>query len=410
MSPDLFVPAFTTLSPLMLLRSPRRNPPYPFSSPRVRYFYFARNGLWHVVKALGLEGREILVPAYHHGVEVEALLDAGARLRFYRIGRRMQVDLEDVARKIGPQTAALHLTHFAGFPGPAAEMKALAQKHGLLFVEDCAHALMTRVDGQTLGHDGDVSLFCIYKGLPVPNGGAIVVNNPDLPDLPSPAAPPASSTFSLMASSMLRRLALKGGRPGRLVRQWALRMGKGTLRASKIEPVLTGTEHFNRDHLPLGMTRWARRVALSHDFDRVRETQRRNYLFLQERLGDLAPPFFPSLPAGVAPFFYPLVVDDNRATVAQLLAHGIEAVEFWRGPHPACDMRDFPDVAWLRRSVVEIPCHQDIPLRTLARVAQAVREVLVAERGGVCAPRAPVPIESRVSEWSLAGPRKPARS
>src|SRR5688572_20322235 len=110
--PDLFVPAFPTLSPSALLRRPRREQSFPFSSPRIRYFYFARNGLWHLVKLLGLEGREILMPSYHHGVEVETLMDAGASLRFYRVGRRMEVDLDDIERKIGPQTAALHMTHF----------------------------------------------------------------------------------------------------------------------------------------------------------------------------------------------------------------------------------------------------------------------------------------------------------
>jgi len=377
--PDLFVPAFTTLSPSMLVRRPRRQQPYPFSSPRVRYFYFARNGLWHLVKLLGLEGKEILVPSYHHGVEVEAFLDAGARLRFYRVDRRMDVDLEDVERQITPATKALHITHFVGFPGPVREMKTIAQKHGLLFIEDCAHALLTRVNNEPLGQSGDVSVFCLYKGLPVPNGGAVVVNNPELGNVPELTAPPASSTFSLVASSMLRNMALRRGRPGRALRRLALGIGKGTLRASKIEPVLTGTEHFNRDHLPLGMTRLALRIGLSHDFDRVRETQRRNYLFLQQRLSDLVPPLFPELPIGVAPFFYPLIVEDSVETVALLQARGVEATEFWRGPHPACDVRQFPDVAWLRKSVVEIPCHQDIPFRTLERVAEIVREVCNGE-------------------------------
>jgi hypothetical protein len=75
-------------------------------------------------------------------------------------------------------------------------------------------------------------------------------------------------------------------------------------------------------------------------------------------------------------------VDDSVEAVAQLQARGVEAVEFWRGPHPACDVRQFPDVAWLRKSVVEIPCHQDIPLRTLGRVAEIVREVLTSGAHG----------------------------
>jgi perosamine synthetase len=376
--PDLFIPAFTTLSPTMLLRRPRSTQPYPFSAPQVRYFYFARNGLWHLVKTMGLEGKEILVPSYHHGVEIEAMLDAGARLSFYRVGRLMDVDLEDVERKIGPQTAAIHMTHFNGFPGPAREMKAIAERHGLPLIEDCAHALMTRVNDEPLGKTGDVSLFCLYKGLPVPNGGAIVVNNPRYENVPNLAPPPTTSTMSLLASSMLRRMALKGGRPGRAMRQMALRLGKGTLKASKVEPVLTGTEHFNRDHLSLGCAKLALRISQSHDLDRVRQKLRRNYLFIQEQLSPVVPPLLPALPPGAAPLFYPLITEDSRETVTKLLAHGIEAVEFWRGPHPACDVKDFPEVAWLRKSIVEIPCHQDLEIEALRKVCAVVRTVVGA--------------------------------
>jgi len=379
-APDLFVPAFTTLSPAMLLRRPKRKQPFPFSSPQVRYFYFARNGLWYLVKLLGLEGREILMPSYHHGVEVEALMAAGARLRFYRVGRHMDVDLDDVERKIGPQTAALHLTHFVGFPGPAREMKAIAERHGLVLIEDCAHALLTCADDEPVGQTGDVSIFCLYKKLPVPHGGAVVVNKPGLGNVPKLTPPPASSTLSLLASSILRNMALRGGWPGRSLRRMVLRVGKGTLRASKVQPVLTGTEHFNPQHLPLGMNRLALRIGLSHDMNRVRQAFRRNYLFLEDQLSDLVPPFFPSLPPGTAPFFYPLVVEDSRATVTELLARGIEAVEFWHGPHPACDVRQFPDVAWLRNSIVEIPCHHNISIATLRRVCHVVREVVTNRR------------------------------
>jgi len=377
---ELFIPAFTTLSPGMLLQRPRRRRPYPFSSPSIRYFYFARNGLWHLVKMLGLEGGEVLLPAYHHGVEVEAFLDAGAKVGFYRIGPRMEVDLDDVERRIGPDTRALHLTHFVGFPGPVRAMKQIARRHGLYLIEDCAHALLT-LDGEApLGRTGDVAIFCFYKGLPVPNGGALVINDPRIIHVPQPPPPPLSSTGSLLASSMLRYQALRGGRAGRALRRLALRLGKGTLRVSKVAPVLTGSEHFSRAHLDLGMSSVALRIALSQDFDRIRAAQRRNYLFLRAGFADLSEPLFPDLPPGVAPFFYPLVVDDNKRTAEQLNALGIEAVDFWRGSHPQCDLAAFPDVARLRRSIVEIPCHQDIPLPILRRVVAAVRDVLESAR------------------------------
>src|SRR5436190_1005797 len=145
-SPDLFVPAFPTIGPELLWQRRQSETRHPFSAPSARYFFFARNAIWHTVKMLGLDRGEVLVPSYHHGVEVEALIDAGAQVKFYRIGEKLEVDLQDVERKIRPRTTALYLTHFAGFPGPSREMKKLAEKYALPMIEDCALSLFS-MDG-----------------------------------------------------------------------------------------------------------------------------------------------------------------------------------------------------------------------------------------------------------------------
>jgi perosamine synthetase len=384
--PDVFVPAFPTVRPEMLLRRGTALTDYPFSAPSARYFYFARNAIWLVVKTLGLEGGVVLVPAYHHGVEIEALLDAGALVRFYRVGPRWDADLEDVARKIGPETRALYLTHFGGFPGPVREMKALAEKHGLPLIEDCALSLFSADGDLPLGVTGDVAVFCLYKVLAVPDGGILVSNGPES-TLPGPAgarpSPPLVSTLSALASSMLRNVALRGGKPGRMLRRLALGLGKRALSASKVTPVLTGTQHFNRDHAKLGLSRLTRHLLRAQDVPAIVARRRRNYLFLLECLRDLSPPLFETLPAGVVPLCYPMRVEDNRRVMEQLVARGIEAVDFWREGHPSCDISEFPDVARLRTSVVEVPCHQDVTLETLAKVATAIREVLTAQPGRV---------------------------
>src|SRR5436190_7008615 len=134
-NPDMFVPAFPTLGPEALLHH-RQSPGHPLSSPNAHYFFFARNAIWHTVKMLVLERGEVLVPSYHHGVEVEALIDAGAQVKFYRIGEKLEVDFQDVERQINAKTTALYLTHFAGFPGPARAMKRLAEKYALPMIED----------------------------------------------------------------------------------------------------------------------------------------------------------------------------------------------------------------------------------------------------------------------------------
>jgi dTDP-4-amino-4,6-dideoxygalactose transaminase len=261
-------------------------------------------------------------------------------------------------------------------------MKTLAEKHGLPLIEDCALSLFSMDGDRPLGVTGDVAIFCLYKVLPVPNGGALVVNAPGRHDLSPLPPPPFSSTFSLLSSSLLRNVALRGGQPGRSLRKAALRLGKGSLKAAHIAPVLTGTQHFDRAHLNLGISGLTRRIALGQDVARIVAVRRRNYLFLQEQLGDLSEPMFATLPAGVVPLFYPMLVEDNRSTVERLVARGIEAVDFWRDFHPACPAADFPEVAGLRRSMMEVPCHQDLTPRTLARVATCVREVLTSNRIG----------------------------
>ena len=297
-------------------------------------------------------------------------------MKFYRIGRKFDVDLDDVERKISSRTTALYLTHFAGFPGPVREMKRLAEKHALPLIEDCALSLFSMDGDRPLGLTGEVAIFCLYKVLPVPNGGALVFNGPDRSGLPVLPPPPLSSTFSLLSSSLLRNVALRGGKPGRRLRKVALGLGKKSLKAARIAPVLTGTQHFDRAHLNLGISGLTRQIALGQDVARIIARRRRNYLFLLEQLRDLSEPMFATLPAGVVPLFYPMLVDDNRSTVERLVARGIEAVDFWRDFHPACPAAEFPEVATLRRSVMEVPCHQDLTLPTMAKIAACVRDVL----------------------------------
>ncbi|MDC0707374.1 DegT/DnrJ/EryC1/StrS family aminotransferase [Stigmatella sp. ncwal1] len=380
-SQKLFVPSLPTLWPSMLTARKDSSTFQPFCAPNVRYFYFARNAVWLTVKMLGLDKGEVLVPAYHHGVEIEALVDAGATPRFYRVGARWDVDLEDVAKKITPKTKALYLIHYAGFPGPAAEMRKLADQHGLPLIEDCALSLLSADGAVPLGTTGDVGIFCLYKTLPVPNGGALTINGPRQYSLPEPPSPPLLSTFSHTVSALLQNLELRGGGVGRGLRSLIRGLGRGTVKAANIERVATGTQHFNRAHVDLGMSPLTKRIALSQDLEHIVEARRRNYFFLLGRLRDLSPPLFNQLPPGVSPLFYPLVVPNKAEVLERLRARGIDVIDFWKRFHPACDAAEFPEVAQLRRSIVEIPCHQDLTSEVMAEVAGAVREVLTSDRG-----------------------------
>ena len=372
------VPALPTLWPGMLSPLAADHPAaFPFGAPRVTPYYFARNAVWHGARLLGLAGHEVLVPAYHHGVEVGALAHAGAVPRFVRVDRRMRLDLEDLEKKIGPATKAIYVIHYAGFAQPMDEVMGVARRHGLPVVEDCALSLFAAEGARPLGSVGALGVFCFYKTLPVPNGGALVVNDPSLAgELRAPEPAPLVSTLSHATGSLLSNAAYRLGEVGEAVRGAARGAYALVRRATGVRPVSTGTMSFDPALVDLGMSGISDAIARRADASAIVAARRRNYFLLLGRLRDLAPPLFAELPAGACPLFYPLVCEDKAGVQARLAARGVETVDFWRTGHPLCSEGEFPDVQSLRRRVLELPVHQDLQPEDMAYVARCVREAL----------------------------------
>jgi perosamine synthetase len=67
----------------------------------------------------------------------------------------------------------------------------------------------------------------------------------------------------------------------------------------------------------------------------------------------------------------------NKQTVRdRLRAQGVETADFWGLPHPGVPVVAFPEVDELRRTVVWLPCHQDLSLSTIDRIAEIVHETI----------------------------------
>ena len=379
-APRRTVPAMQTAWPHMLFPRPAASVPlvFPFDQAGLRYRYFARNAVWDAVQMLGLRGKRVLVPAYHHGVELETLLAAGVTPVFFRVDAQMRCDFED-ARAKASGAAALYVIHYAGFPQDMAAARQLANELGVPLVEDCALALLSRDGEKPLGSFGDVSVFCLYKTLPVPNGGALLARGPfarRLEGLPEVRPPPLTSTASHLVGSLLSNLELRTGDAGRRVREAMRDASRWAFSRAKVERVSTGTQHFNQADVDLGMSALSHLVLRNQDFATIVERRRRNYFLLYAMLRDVAPPVTGELKPGVCPLFYPMPVDDKASAMARLRARGVETVDFWRVRHPAVPAGLFPEVDKLRERVLELPVHQDLSPADAEHVASCVRELL----------------------------------
>ena len=204
--------------------------------------------------------------------------------------------------------------------------------------------------------------FCLYKSLPVPNGGMLSLNR-NLEAPPPARSAPVASTLSHAVGSFLGHVALRYGPGGEALRESLRRTQRAVRFATGVHPLATGTMHFDPAAADVGMSGLTRLILANQDYEQIVQTRRRNWFLLFSQLRDVAPPVQLELPPGACPLFYPLIVDDKARVAERLAARGIETIEFWNQGHPACDVGQFPEVATLRRRVLELPLHQDLHTR-----------------------------------------------
>lgn len=340
----------------------------PFDQRETQYFYMARNAIYAYARQK-LAGQEILFPSYCHGVELEALVAAGVVPRYYRVRGDMRVDVDDVAREVRSQTRGVYLIHYLGFPGPIEELQRFCRERGLLLFEDCALSLLSSATEHPLGSYGDAAVFCLYKTLPLPHGGALctseITHSTEILRRPS-----LNSTLAYAASSLQHHYEGRGYTVPAKLLDTLRRKSRSSSEALGVRPV--ARRHFDPADAELGMSEICRWIVSGLDLDKIVEVRRRNFLYLLERLQEFAAPIFPDLPPGVCPLFYPIAVDDKEQSLRRLWEAGIQAVSFWSSPPALIPERMFPETDALRRTIIELPCHQDLTIDHMDRIADVV--------------------------------------
>jgi len=367
----LFAPLYPTLRLQMTLpRSWWKSAPFPFDNRSLHYFYMARNGIYALAKLWNLADQEVLFPAYFHGIEIESLLAAGVKLKFYPVHAGMRVDVDEIRSCISPATRAVYVIHYVGFPGPIQEVSRLCQNRGIRLIEDCALALLSRLGDKPLGSFGDAAIFNLYKTLPVPNGGALLVRSPGPDRLPKASRPTLSSTLAYTATAVWRHLKFQENRSTTNLLQQARKLAKS--QCAKLGVVQVGSEHFDASQSDLAMSRLCHWILAAQDFPEIVERRRSNYQRLMDRLRDLSRPIFPELPHGVCPLFYPFQTRKKLDIIEHLFAHGMDAGNYWSQSLPILPEGAFPEVDELRQSIVELPCHQDFTTDDMDRIADVI--------------------------------------
>ena len=149
----------------------------------VRYAVAVNSGtsaLQVVLSGLGVgPGDEVIVPGYTFIATMSSVIYARAIPILAEVDRSLDLDPADVRRKITPRTKAILVVHMLGTPARLDELKAIADEHHLLLIEDCAQAFGASYKGRMVGSIGQAGIysFNIYKTITAGDGGMAVTND-----------------------------------------------------------------------------------------------------------------------------------------------------------------------------------------------------------------------------------------
>ena len=142
---------------------------------------YGRMAFYYILQALQLPpGSEIIMPALTFWVMPELARVAGLTVVFADIDpATFTIDPSAIERAITPHTRAVVPTHLYGLPCDMDAIAAIAQKHNLKVVEDCAHALGATFGGRPVGTFGDAAIFSFQtlKPLNCYGGGLALVRD-----------------------------------------------------------------------------------------------------------------------------------------------------------------------------------------------------------------------------------------
>jgi perosamine synthetase len=115
---------------------------FRYNGRPVHYLFWARNGIYHGLAALGVKpGDNVLVPSYHCSSLVDPILRYGSEAKFYDINVDLAPNFDDIKEKIDRKTRAILAIHYFGFPQPIRKFRELCQVCRLNLIEDCAPVL-----------------------------------------------------------------------------------------------------------------------------------------------------------------------------------------------------------------------------------------------------------------------------
>jgi dTDP-4-amino-4,6-dideoxygalactose transaminase len=128
-------------------------------------------------------GDEVILPSFTFVSTANCIVLRGAKPVFAEIKPdTLNIDPEDIRRRITPRTKAIIPVHYAGVGCDMDAIMEIAEEHNLWVVEDAAQGVDALYKGQYLGTIGDIGCYSFHgtKNITCGEGGAFLTNDDEL--------------------------------------------------------------------------------------------------------------------------------------------------------------------------------------------------------------------------------------
>lgn len=301
-------------------------------------------------------GDEVIMPSYTFVSTANAVVLRGARPVFVDIRPdTLNIDERLIEAALTPRTKAIFPVHYAGVACEMDAIMAIAERHGLMVVEDAAQGVFAAFRDRWLGTIGHIGCYSFHetKNISCGEGGAILLNRADLVD----------RAEIMWEKGTDRRRFLRG-------------------QTDKYTWVDVGSSFLPSDMLAAYLT------AQLENVERITERRREIFMRYVRRLGELAERGriqLPSIPTCCTPnyhMFWLLTADiqERTALLSHLRAAGILAVFHYVPLHTSPFGRtlgnavpDLPVTDRVSASLVRLPMYFALTDAEVDDVANAVR-------------------------------------
>ncbi|MBK1694986.1 hypothetical protein CKO09_09565 [Chromatium weissei] len=318
-------------------------------------------------------GDSVLLPAYHCLAMVEPLRLAGIKPVFYPINANLSIDPTEIEKHV-TEIKAIIVVHYFGFPQNFSSIRHLANRFGLILIEDCAHTCFGKVNNLAVGSLGDYAIASTMKFFPIGHGGIVASSRHQLTQVnlinPSLKVNIKTAINLLEEAKEYERLGSLSGffdfiikiknRLMRIKKQHDIKLQTAEDAHTKLEKTPEYAVDANRLYWKSSrVSQFLIRHTNTQELIKTRQKYYRMFLNVLSNRNDCHP-LFSTLSDDVVPQVFPLYVNRSLPVFIQLKKQGIPIIRFGEFLDEKITDQFCSVSIDYSEHVLQFPCHQTL--------------------------------------------------